>query len=538
MTQGPKINKDYKFKDDKPRVPVHERDQELQDYDNMLQRRRLGRPRGDDEDDDECRFQPQFVSKSRSKGRSVDDLLRWGEDKRFKLANQRLNKLDGEDHSFKPSIDKNSKMLAGKRNGTVEDRLIEAGKNKAAKREKEQELYQKQMFRPRINLNSKKILNDMNDELYKKDNGNTENLDFYEAVPVPTWNSSLNLGKSKKKRNAKEQAEFDARSRYTGNDLQDSKQEEKDAKDFRDKITEKKAKRKRAREERRVSEQYKREGVISPEKRREAMDDRTAQYINDYVSPYNKSMLASGLPLKSIIKKTNMKNKVTKKKNKKGRSKSRRGKSRNKNRSLSKSRGKSRSNSNLRRGRGRTMSRSQSQSARKFGRGNSKRSKRSNSRRNLGARTASNRKGNLASGHRSNSQSERGVLPFCDKFDPKEHSRKKRQRSIKQKKWNEQVRKRNEENQYNKVKSLIYSDIYDDKRQTSRSQARKGGRKTSKKKEKGHYHPLNKNSQAYARRQIGNEYMYQSLERTKNEDEYADEVQGQMKNIFNNLMLR
>lgn len=540
VTSGPKINKNYKFKDNKPWVPVHEREAKMDDYDSVLQRKRLARPEREDDDDEECTFQPNFVSNNKSRGRSVDDLLRWGDEKRFKLANQRLNKLNGDDHSFQPAIDKNSKKLAGNREGNVEDRLLQAGENHAAKKQRNFELNQKRMFRPRINPNSKKILNKMNDELYKKDNGNTENLDFFEAVPVPTWNSSLHLSKkNQSKRSPKEQAEYETRSRYTGNDIQEAELAQREADEFRRKIAERRERKKRAREERRKSAQNRRDGIVPTEERMAVMDDKTTQYIDDYVSPYNKNMLASGLPLKSIIKKTNKKNKMSKKKN------HRRGKSKGGAKDRSRSKSGRRSKSNLRGGKSnggrRSMSRSKSQSARKPGRGNSRNNRRSNSRRGQRATSGSNRRGNLASakGHRSHSHSERGLLPYCDKFDLKEYSKKRRQRSKQQRIWNEEVRKRNEENKFNKVKSLIYSDIYDGKRHRSKSRTKKGTKQGGKKESHGHYHPLNGDREARNRRDIGNEYMYQSLERAKGgQKTKGSGAQNEMKNIFNNLMMR
>jgi hypothetical protein len=50
---------------------------------------------------EECTFEPKSFSSNPNVGkRSVNDLLKWGEDKKFKLANQRLRKYEGTTYTF------------------------------------------------------------------------------------------------------------------------------------------------------------------------------------------------------------------------------------------------------------------------------------------------------------------------------------------------------------------------------------------------------------------------------------------------------
>lgn len=542
----PQINKNYQSKTDKDWVPIHERIPPTKDFDNVLLKRRQGKPQDNDgHDDTECTFQPNFVSNNRGKSRSVDDLLKWGDDKMFKLANMRLGKLKGTEHTFKPDIDKNSKKMAGKRKGNVEDRLMEAGKNVAAKRDKKLELYQKRMFRPRINLNSKQILNKMNDELYKKDNGQTENLDFWEAVPIPTWNTKLTLGKSKQDKGTPEKPVFDSRSRFVGKDLKEAKEAEAQAKTLRLKKSQRKLRKGKGSKSKSAKGGP---GSLSPSKKKAAMDGKTVQFLDDYVSPYNKSMLASGLPLKTILKKSKKMNKMGKRN--KGNKKS----GRNKNRSMS-GRRRSMSDLNGTRGRfGRSRSKSISYSgkeASKFRNALSNQKYSSKSR----SRSGSRRKGNLASTKkfRSHSHSERRMAPYCQKFDPNEFARSRRERLFDHKQWNEEIRKRNEENSYNNVKKLIYSDLYDAKQQRrsrnysvdsdDKALKKSFSRSRSKSKRTAHlnmYHPLNQDKKIRERTAVGNDYMYRSIEKNKAKIEaggYDTELDYGMRNVFNNIML-
>jgi len=96
-----------------------------------------------------------------------------------------LRKFEGNTYTFQPEIDeKSSKLTRSKRKGRVENRLMDAGKKKD---KKIQDLYKKlqgEMFKPDFNLNSKWILErKKKEELVKKKNGNSENIDYFEAIP-------------------------------------------------------------------------------------------------------------------------------------------------------------------------------------------------------------------------------------------------------------------------------------------------------------------------------------------------------------------
>lgn len=541
MRNVPQINKDYVPQNDKERVPIHERVLPSKDYDTLLLKQREGRPDKSNGDDQECTFKPGFIASQRSKSRNVDDLLKWGDDKLFKLANMRLSKLKGTQHTYKPDIDKNSKKMAGKRRGNVEDRLMEAGKNVAAKRDKKLERYQKKMFRPRINLNSKRILDKMNDELYKKDNGATENLDFWEAVPIPTWNTKLTLGKTKKEKGSIDKPIFDSRSRFAGKDLEEAKAVERNLRTVMMKRSMNRSKSRRGRSKSGLSKRGK--GTISPGKKKAAMDSKTVQFMDDYVSPYNKSMLASGLPLKAIMKKS-------KKMNKMGKSKKGKGGSKKKNRSLS---GRRRSLSDFKGGK-RRFNRSRSKSISYTG-AQAKAIRNSFSNKDVGSRSGSRRRGVLTSAKklRSHSQSERNFAPYCQKFDPKEFARKRRERLFNHRQWNNEIRRRNEQNNLKSVKKLIYSDLYDaksQKRSKSRNYSidsdvgklRRNASRSQKKIKLGAppnlYHPLNQDKEHRRRIEVGNDYMYQSIQENQNGDgEYQTDMDYGVKNVFNNIML-
>lgn len=529
----PKINKDYPI-DEENWIPIHERLPKPKDYDNILLKRRQGNPQKDENEDSECTFKPNFVSNNRNKSRSVDDLLKWGDDKLFKIANMRLGKLKGTEHTYQPNIDKNSKKMAGKRKGAVEDRLLEAGKNVSAKNDKKRESYQKKMFRPRINLNSKRILNKMNDELFKKDNGQTENLDFYEAVPIPTWNTRLTLGKSKTERGTPDKPIFDSRSRFQSKDLKEAKEQEKLDRRLRMKQSMRKS-----RKSRRKGSKEGKEGSLTDSKKKAVMDSKTVEFLDDYISPYNKRMLASGLPLKTILKKSKKANKLGKRGKNKQRGLSQRRKSMSDLSGAKKWGGKSRSsrsksNSNLLNSRNSRSKRNLKKSKNKSKGGKSKSSKSKTKRK-----------------YRSHSHSEKSFKPYCQNFDPKEFARERRERLFDHKQWNDEIRRRNEERSLSNVKRLIYSDLYDAKSQKrprnysidNSDFDRRGSFKSKsagkRKAPLNFYHPVNQDKKHRMRNDVGNNYMYQSIEENKGEDEVRGryDVDYGVRNVFNHIAL-
>jgi len=202
MQDRPNIASNFKPKRD--RIPVVDREVENPNFDDVLQERRTQDPNRFRDSLVDCTFNPKTNKKRNPDNRGVDDLLKWGDDKRFKLANMRLSQLTKDENllTFAPEIDGKSKRMAGKRNGNVEDRLIQSGLDTTAKKSNQFKIEQKEMFVPKISENSKKILaGRFPDELRKLDNGQTVNLDFWEAIPPGVRNATLtSKGKEKKVR--------------------------------------------------------------------------------------------------------------------------------------------------------------------------------------------------------------------------------------------------------------------------------------------------------------------------------------------------
>jgi len=331
-TNVPKIST-FKSKR-KNRIPVHKRKQEEEDFDEFLERKRANRPAKPAQETEEYTFEPDVhMTKSKDK-RTVDDLLRWGTDKRFKLANQRLKKYEGVNYSFKPVIDKKSKKMANKKRkgrNRVEDRLIQAGRSAKKKKEEMMMNETKNLFKPDININSKKILREK-DDLIKKPNGTQGNLDFFEAVAKSDFHEqSLSPKKSAQKRR-KKRRRIGSRSQE-GSRKKRRVLEELNVFNFEDIRLIKAGSKQKKKRRRKKNNGKSRERVPqrldfhSPDSNKSARGrskerieymenaemihiinttrNKNEEMLPTYVSPYNKVMLASGLPLKTIIKKTN-----------------------------------------------------------------------------------------------------------------------------------------------------------------------------------------------------------------------------------------
>lgn len=87
-------------------------------------------------------------------------------------------------NTFAPDIDDRSRKLAGRRKGEIHDRLIQCGKDRNKKVKNMLKAENERMFAPKISDKSRKLAEGLKDEdLTKLDNGQTNNLDFWEAVP-------------------------------------------------------------------------------------------------------------------------------------------------------------------------------------------------------------------------------------------------------------------------------------------------------------------------------------------------------------------
>lgn len=190
-TGRPDISSNYVSKRD--RVPVAERELPTRDFDREVKERRLTNPTRADEEA-ECTFNPVTNKRGKGGNRDVDDLLRWGDQKRLKMMSKRLERYADENshNTFTPEIDGRSRKMAGRRNGQVEDRLLQSGLDKNKKMESKIAAENKAMFRPKISDKSRELARGKKDQnLYKLDNGKTNNLDFWEAIPTSAGKGTL-----------------------------------------------------------------------------------------------------------------------------------------------------------------------------------------------------------------------------------------------------------------------------------------------------------------------------------------------------------
>ena len=183
-TFNPQTNP-YKLK--KPRIPVHQRESANKDFDQELGQYRKQNPKEFNEMDD-CTFRPK-INKKRGGSRSVDDLLNWGERRNHGLIHKRMkSRMKGEEETFSPELNnKSRKMMKGKRNGPVHDRLMGCGEEARKKRKKKIRDERSRMFSPKMGKRTRQIVAEIEGhvipDMRKKDNGKTKNIDFYEIVP-------------------------------------------------------------------------------------------------------------------------------------------------------------------------------------------------------------------------------------------------------------------------------------------------------------------------------------------------------------------
>jgi hypothetical protein len=387
-----------------------------------------------------CTFQPDINESEKKLARSVDDLLKWGDEKRLKLATNRLARMEENLYPFKPKIDKKSNWMSSRRKGDVSDRLIQCGIEKKKKINRLKKEYEKGMFSPRINRKSRKLASNKptSDHLVKKDNGKTNNLDFYHAVPKGA--SGLNLSH-----------------------------------------------RSLLRKKSRTKTAYGKENI----QQEDTEEPRRFDPVPNYLSPYNRELLSTDIPLKTILKRTGkLNNGIGRKKRTTRNPEAAKSTSRIKNANKSKSRSKSRLNAQ--------------------------------SKRDLVINPQKERK-----------STRKDSVPLLRKSasnwrNKKESALKRRKRKFDQKEWNQEIRKKQREKSQKKMKSLIYKDA---KRASGVSKPKKdveeGPRKVenspekklrkSQKKLEAMYQsenleiPLKKE----VAKELGNSYMYQSIKLTR-----------------------
>lgn len=290
MQDRPLINH-YTFT--KERLPIHERRPEAENFDltmDQLRKQKQSQMKPEDSKSQEKQLQK---STNKTQGgfevgrRSIDDLLQWGDDRRFKLANQRLKKFEGASFSFQPEIDQKSQRIVSEISRVpVENRLLVAGQKKE---ERIKELYNKlqgDLFKPDINLNSKQILkNRKQEDLVARDIGKTKNVNYFEALPrcaLEKQNDGLYSARKTP------QKKSHSRSRYTSplKDRNSSKRHKERSKSATKYLT--------------LQEQQ----DLSIQRFNQESLKKNTKIIPNYVSPYNRDMLDSGIPLKQIIDET------------------------------------------------------------------------------------------------------------------------------------------------------------------------------------------------------------------------------------------
>lgn len=194
-------------------------------------------------------------------------------------------------YNYAPELDYNSVRLAGNREGAVEDRLIKSGNDYSKKLKNTLKKEKQEMFNPWISNKSRELAAGFRpDELVKKDNGQTVNVDFWEAIPDGRGDGTLYCKSLKQKRETLKASQIAAELLEQKNKLAQSELDKKKKND------------------------------PNPM----------------YTSPYCKELLNTDIPLKTIIsrsKKVNTKN-LTKFKESAAKSKSR---SKSKSKSLAKS---------------------------------------------------------------------------------------------------------------------------------------------------------------------------------------------------------
>lgn len=178
----------------------------------------------------------------------------------------RLQKQEETDCTFVPIINSRSKKLTKDRCGGVDTRLFEDASEKENKLKKLKKQASLGLFHPQISNKSRELAKGIKDnELTRLDNGKTQNVDFWRVEPPNVSNLTL-------------KSDFRALSKHLSNKS----------------ITRKSKKEMRDKDQKSPSK----EPVKSPSQSR-------IDPIPNYLSPYNKQLMTSDVPLKTIIDRTN-----------------------------------------------------------------------------------------------------------------------------------------------------------------------------------------------------------------------------------------
>lgn len=251
------------------------------DFDEELTLKRQYDPKRYDTGLQECTFKPDISHKG-DQNRGIQDLYEWDLSRQAKLEVQKYSNLMNQPaYDFKPKISSKSIKLAEKNrnDGPLHDRLIKQAQEKEKKIQKMRKEEQDQMFKPTINNKSRQISSNIHKEPLKKvENGQSFNIEFFKAVPKfepklsprgksKSVKSSSNI-RSKSKSCSKSQSRIDT-----------------------------------------IMSKYETCGKLSKGKDvylKEDMKHSQKKLMShtEYASPYNKGILNAGIPIKTLIEKS------------------------------------------------------------------------------------------------------------------------------------------------------------------------------------------------------------------------------------------
>jgi len=223
------------------------------------------------------------------------NLLNWGIEKRFKLENERLRDFVEGQCPFSPEVDLNSKkMIRGRdRSSPIGDRLYKDGKDSEKRKVKKRKLELESLFSPKLSDNTRRIAAKREKEdfdLIRKENGITENLDFWKAEPAGI--NKLTLTRLHTPPRKKSDGESTI-STHCGTTIGETSSRCGRCSKF---------------------DKTQKELIIEPKKTYPRKDPNP-----EYVSPFTKELLMeTGIPLKKLMKKTKRQNKRNKGKRKEG----------------------------------------------------------------------------------------------------------------------------------------------------------------------------------------------------------------------------
>jgi len=355
--------------------------------------------------------------------------------------------------------------MVAKRKGNVSERLMKIADGKKKKLSKLQKEYEKDLFTPKISKKSRALaLGKSQEALLKKDNGKTSNIDFFEAIEKGA--SSRTLAKSRLLRKKKSKRGY-------GKARDDEDREE----------------------------------------------PRNFDPVPNYLSPYNRELLSTDIPLKIIMKRTDQLNSNIGKKKWKKKTKRETG--------PAKEKGLKRENSVI-------STHSKKKSVSPLRRNLSKMRKSQN--RSLRALNTQKKKEMVMTPSRKKKRKSKSPIrnqqfPIVRKSTQKWKRKKneialeRRKQQFNEKEWNEQIRKKQRKTSQKRMKSLIYKDSKKASVNLFKAPAdtkildQSTDQIVRKSKQKFEKILQNENFEIPVKKQLnknlGNAYMYQSIEMTK-----------------------